>query len=203
MDDTATLELSLYPRWNDSCVWKPTDDGVIIVKIQKSEQGPYSFQALKLNTEGKDTWMHCTGENTISDIIEILQAGYEGGRQDIQRDVVGMIMTLGKEGYLFLEQSSHRIEQPLNEKAYPRRNDDVIANVIEDKFVIMDMKTSEVYSLEKEIECLWDMCDGTRTVEDIISAAPNHVEAAFSLQLLAKVGLLELLTRMHEPQGET
>lgn len=142
--------------------------------------------------EGRDAWIYCNGENTINNIINILQKIYKGNRKDIQNDFFKMIKTLSEEGYLSLEQSPNPARSQIDEKAYPKRNNDAIANIIEDNFIIMDMKTSEVYSFERELDYVWDMCDGSKTINDILSATTNTDDVMFLLQILTRIGLLEL-----------
>ncbi len=197
MDDTG-LDLSLFPRWDDSCIWRSVDSGILIFRIteQIAEEGPaevfHAVQNIRLNREGKDTWTLCTGENTIETIVHTLQQSYEGDEKAIQNDVVTMVEKLHEEGYLLLEESPHPATRELDETATLTRNDDVISNVVEENFVIMNMKTSEVHSFGKHIEPLWDMCDSTHTVGDILSAAANTEETLFFLQFLVKLGLIKL-----------
>jgi len=191
------IDLSLYPRWNDSCVWRPADDGLIIFQISQitDEHGPaphHTVQHIFLNREGYDTWMLCTGENTIRDIVKALQKEYEGDEQAIQTDVVNMVAKMREEEFLLLEQSPCRVDFSLDENAYPRRSDDIIANIIEDNFIVMKMTTSEVHSFNRNVEHLWNICDGTHTVGEILQNATNADEISFLLHFFIKLDFLEL-----------
>ena len=197
MSDKNDIDLSQYPRWSDFCIWRPSDDGIYILRIGESGERR-TFQAVRLNYEGKDTWMRCTGENTIGDIIRILKEDYEGDEKIIQEDVLKMVRDLQKGEYLILEQSPNPARRQLDDRGCPRRIDDVIANVVEDNFVIMNMKTSEVHSFDKNVEYLWNICDGSRTIGEIISAAADADDILFLLQLLIRIDLLELRDRKTE-----
>ncbi len=185
------LDLSLYPRWNDTCVWRPAEEGLVVIKITESEEKHHDHQTARLNYESRDIWLLCTGENTIRDIADTLSKEYEGDRNVIREDISKMISTLEKEGFLTLEKSPRAAERKLDENACPKRNDDVISNVVEDKFVMMNVKTSEVHSFDKDVKYIWNICDSTHTVGEIVSAAANAGETAFLLQYLTKLGFLE------------
>ena len=197
MSNSTDIDFSLYPRWNDSCIWRTQDEGLLIFKIeQQSTQGDSEeftdIRHIVLNREGKDAWMLCTGVHTGEEIVNMLKKEYEGDEKSIQKDVTEMIATLLEEGYLLLEDSPHPARHDLDEKAYPKRSDDAIANVVEDNFVIMSMKTSHVYSFDKNVEYLWDICDGIHTVGEILSTAANTDETLFLLNFLIRLGFLEL-----------
>ena len=194
---TQDIDPSLYLRWNDSCIWRPADDGIFILQInpQFTEQGSvggHMVRHITLNREGKDTWMLCAGDKTVRDIIEILQEEYEGEKEVIQKDITTFITNLCEEKYVIVQESPDVVSRGPDNNAYPVRIDDAIANVVEDNFIIMNMKTSEVHSFDKHVETLWDICDGTRTVGDILSAAANRDEAAFLLDFLIRLGFLIL-----------
>lgn len=195
-----SIDLSLYPRWSDSCIWRLQNDGLFVVRIteragEQTEQSDAVFHTVEhiiLNREGKETWMLCTGEHTVDTIVKTTQEEYEGDEQVIQKDIVEMIARIAEENYISLEQSPRKAIRGLDENAYPKRKDDVVANTVEDNFVIMNMKTSEVHSFDQRVENLWDICDGTHTVGEILSAAANTDETQFLLEFLIRLGLLEL-----------
>lgn len=194
------IDLSLYPRWSDSCIWRPQNDGLFVVRIteragEQTEQSDAVFHTVEhiiLNREGKETWMLCTGEHTVDTIVKTLQEEYEEDEQAIQKDVVEMIARTAEKNYISLEQSPRKADRGMDGNAYPKRKDDVVANAVEDNFVIMNMKTSEIHSFDQPIENLWDICDGTHTVGEILSTAANTDETQFLLEFLLKLDLLEL-----------
>jgi len=94
--------------------------------------------------------------------------------------------------FISLEKSPSKVEYGLNKIIYPKRKDDVITNTVEDTFVLMNMVTSEVYSFHVVVKTVWDTCDGTRSVGEIVSAAVNPDETEFFLNFLVKIGFLQL-----------
>lgn len=151
----------------------------------------HDVSRIVLNTEGKDTWLLCTGEHTVNDIVDTLQKEYEGDYQTIQKDVLEMLATLVEKGYLIMEKSPCPATRDLDEDGYPVRSGDVITNTVEGNFVIMHMKTSEVHSFDQDMEQVWNLCDGTHTVGEILSAA-NTDEVTFMIHFLMRLGVLEL-----------
>ncbi len=190
-----SLDLSSYPRWSTSCIWKSQDDGLFIVHITSGDtrDAVHTVQHIVLNREGKDVWMLCTGEHTITDIVTILENEYEGDELAIEKDVVDMITQMVEQTYIVLEKYPVKAVHGLDQKLYPKRKDDVIVNTVEGKFVLMNMVTSEVHSFDLPVKNLWDICDGTRSVGEIVSTAANTDEAQFLLGFLVKLGFLELL----------
>lgn len=198
MKKNAELNSLFYPRRSDSCIWKPQEQGLFILHInQEYPQGESSSPShvmnhIVLNEEGKDTWMLCTGENTVEEIVTTLLERYEGEFQAIFSDVAEMISLLLKEKYLTLEESPCPVNPPLDESVRLKRNDTIIAQVIEDNFVVMNMNTSEVHSFEKDISSLWELCDGTHTVDDIVSQAAHSEDTLFLLNFLVQLGMVEI-----------
>lgn len=194
MTDNTALAL-LYPCRSRSCIWKPENDGLSIVHITEHGEPPrvvHTVQRLVVNREGKDTWMLCTGERTMKDITAILEKEYEGDAQTIQKDVITMITQMAEQSYISLEKSPLKAEYGLDKNICPKRKDDVIVNTVEDNFVLMNMVTSEVYSFHVVVKDVWDTCDGTRSVGEIVSAAVNPDETEFFLNFLVKIGFLQL-----------
>jgi len=197
MKENADLNSLFYPRWSDSCIWKPQEQGLFILRISQeypegeSSSPSHVMNHIVLNEEGKDTWMLCTGENTVEEVVTTLQERYEGEFQAIFSDVAEMISLLLKENFLTLEESPCPVSPPLDESVHIKRSDTIIAQVIEDNFVVMNMNTSEVHSFEKDTSTLWELCDGTHTVGDIMSQAANPEDTLFLLNFLVRLGMVE------------
>lgn len=189
------IDLFSYPRWNDSCIWRPQDELLLVFRISETvtenAEVWHDITRIVLNTEGKDTWLLCTGEHTVNEIVDTLQKEYEGDYRTIQKDVLEMLATLVEKGYIIMEKSPCPATRDLDEDGYPVRSDDVITNTVEGNFVIMHMKTSEVHSFDQDMEQVWNLCDGTHTVGEILSAA-NTDDVAFMIHFLMRLGVLVL-----------
>jgi hypothetical protein len=187
-----TVDLSSYPRWNDSCIWRIKDELLLVFLIHeiKDAEIRHDVHNIVLNTEGKDTWLLCTGEHTIHDIVDILHKKYEGDYLVIQHDVIDMVVNLVEKGYIVVGDSPHVVTRDLDENAYLVRSDDVITNTVEDKFVIMHMKTDEIHSFDQDMEQVWDLCDGSHTVGEIVSAVDT--DGVFMIHFLIRLGAVTL-----------
>ncbi len=188
------IDLSSYPRWNDSCIWRLQDELLLVFRISETvaenAKVHHDINRIVLNTEGKDTWLLCTGECTVHEIVDALQKEYEGDYQTIQKDVLDMLTTLVEKGYITMEKSPHPATRDLDENSYPVRSDDVITNTVEDNFVIMHMKTSEVHSFDQDMEKVLNLCDGTHTVGEMLSATTGDV--TFMIHFLIRLGVVAL-----------
>lgn len=187
----------LYPVWSHACIWKPDKEGLFVVHIsdQHTEAGAAPFHAIHhitLNREGKEAWLLCTGRNTVGSIVETLQKEYPVGSQLIQDDVTSMIQSLSQDGFLVLHETPTVVDLDLEGTAFPWRSDDAIANVVEDNFVIMNMLTSEAFSFERDVETLWNICDGHHAVHDLLSAAASTADVEYLIKFLLKLGLIEM-----------
>lgn len=195
---STDIDLSMYPRWNDACIWKRTEDGLIIFQITEQPGGAQTAPShtvcnITLNREGRDAWSLCTGEHTVASIVDTLQKEYLGDPSFIQRDITEMIARLAEENYLLLEKSPHPADRNLDEKAFLKRSDHVIANVVEDHFIVMNLLSSEVHSFDRGVEYIWNICDSTHTAGDILAAAANKEETQFLLHFLVRLGMIELV----------
>ena len=190
--DPLTVDLSSYPQWSDSCIWRMKDDSLLVFLIHeiKDAEIQHDVQSIVLNTEGKDTWLLCTGEHTIQDIVDILHKKYEGDYLVIQNDVIGMVVKLVENGYIVVRDSPHVVTRDLCENAYLVRSDDVITNMVEDKFVIMHMKTDEIHSFDQDMGQVWDLCDGSHTVGEIVSAVDT--DGTFMIHFLIRLGAVKV-----------
>jgi pyrroloquinoline quinone biosynthesis protein D len=72
----------------------------------------------------------------------------------------------------------------------PRRKDEIIAQQASNIVLLLNMDDGSYYSLNEVGGRVWDLCDGTRTVEQVVSAlALEYDVPAQTLEL----DILELL----------
>jgi hypothetical protein len=85
-------------------------------------------------------------------------------------------------------------------KSHLRRNEQVVTQAAADAFFLFDLSHGEYYSLNDVGHRVWQLCDGSRSVDDLVSLicqefeAPSEAVAADVLELLADLvaeGLLE------------
>lgn len=85
-------------------------------------------------------------------------------------------------------------------KNHLRRNEQVVTQAAADAFFLFDLKRGEYYSLNDVGHRVWQLCDGSRSVDDLVSIicqefeAPSEAVKADVLELLADLvaeGLLE------------
>jgi len=85
-------------------------------------------------------------------------------------------------------------------KSHFRRNEQVVTQAAADAFFLFDLSQGEYYSLNDVGHRVWQLCDGSRSVDDLVSVicqefeAPSEAVEADVLELLADLvveGLLE------------
>ncbi len=83
----------------------------------------------------------------------------------------------------------------------PRQKENVMAQEVLEEMVLYDAETEIGYSLNSSARLIWDLCDGTRSVERIckelaepLEVSPDllHGDVSFLIGELAKLGLLVL-----------
>ena len=52
---------------------------------------------------------------------------------------------------------------------FPKASEDVVWKKNNDKIVIFDAKSGKLFELSETAACIWELCDGKRTEEDIVS----------------------------------
>ena len=85
-------------------------------------------------------------------------------------------------------------------KSHLRRNEQVVTQAAADAFFLFDLSQGEYYSLNDVGQRVWQLCDGSRSVNDLVSVicqefeAPTEAIETDLLELLADLmaaGLLE------------
>ncbi len=64
--------------------------------------------------------------------------------------------------------------QALDLKAVPRLAEATIHRKLEDETMILNIDDGHYYVLNETASTIWDLCDGKRTLGDIISALCSH-----------------------------
>ncbi len=63
----------------------------------------------------------------------------------------------------------------------PSRDPDVVARAIDDMFVIVDPRTSDVHSLNLVGRRIWELSDGSHTVSDIAAALVDEFDVGLGV----------------------
>lgn len=66
----------------------------------------------------------------------------------------------------------------INFQSYPRRKEQVIAQKASNDFLLFNMNDGNYYSLN-EVGCrIWELCDGTHSIDQIIDALAKEYDEA-------------------------
>ena len=72
-------------------------------------------------------------------------------------------------------------------KILPKASEDVVWKKNNAKIVIFDAKSGKLFELSETATCIWELCDGKNTVDDIISVLAkefNKDEADIRVDIL-------------------
>jgi len=58
----------------------------------------------------------------------------------------------------------------------PLRKDGILSRKVGDEWLLYDSATSTLHVINRTAQFVWDMCDGSHTVEDIARALPHAFE---------------------------
>jgi hypothetical protein len=78
----------------------------------------------------------------------------------------------------------------IGRESHPRRADRVVAQQVSGSAVLLNPDNGEYYSLDGVGERLWELCDGTRSVSDLVSLLCLEYEVSATTM---EADLLELL----------
>lgn len=79
--------------------------------------------------------------------------------------------------------------------SYPRRRDEVLTQRAAQTVVLLDADSGEYYALDDVGGRVWDLCDGTRTVADIVGTLCLEYDAPAGTIEADVVGMLGELAR--------
>ncbi len=60
----------------------------------------------------------------------------------------------------------------------PRRNEAILARVLEDEVVLFDPQTNKIHSLNPTAFFLWEHCDGERTSDQLVTLVCRRFDVA-------------------------
>jgi hypothetical protein len=195
-----------YIRWSEDCVWQPM--GTILVILKTSESGPSTEDkspSVTLNETGRAIWELCDGTKTFDVIVGHLLKEYKGDPEQIRKSVEETISALKEQGFLTYEETPKKygiLNVPFQK--YPIWHDNVIWNEEKGHIVAMNNQTGRVFPVPDEAADMWKLCDGKKTVNEILSVlkekgAINEEMSAYKFKLLFKQLIkLELLSLKDE-----
>lgn len=73
---------------------------------------------------------------------------------------------------------------------YPQRNERVIAKGVSESLVLLNLDNGEYYKLDEVGGRVWELCDGTQNVEEMVSTISEEYEASAET---IRTDILELL----------
>jgi len=60
---------------------------------------------------------------------------------------------------------------------HPRHREKVLARKTSDDLIVLNLNTGQYYALDEVGWSVWELCDGTRSVSDVISAICDEYDA--------------------------
>jgi hypothetical protein len=88
----------------------------------------------------------------------------------------------------------------------PLRAEGVLSQVANDTLVLLNAETGQYYTLELVGARIWELCDGTRTANDIVVAISREYEADETIvrgdtaELLSELSAVGLIAPADEPR---
>ena len=192
-----------YICWSEDCVWQPV--GAVMAVLKTSESGPSTEDRsprVTLNETGRAIWELCDGTRTLDTIFDQLLEEYEGDPEQIRENVRKTISALKEQNFLKYGETPRKhdiLEVPSHK--YLVWDDDVIWNEVENHVVAMNNQTGLVFPVPDEAKEMWKLCDGKKTVSEILSILREKevitekmpaVEFKLLLKQLVKLGFLSL-----------
>ena len=77
--------------------------------------------------------------------------------------------------------------------ARPTKMDHLIQHDLDDEVLVYDPVVDRTHRLNTSATRIWDLCDGTRSLEDIARAITNQFEVEFETALVDARAVLEQL----------
>ncbi len=75
-------------------------------------------------------------------------------------------------------------------ESYPRRREQILAQKASDTLLLLNVDNGEYYALNEVGSRVWDLCDGTRSVSEIVDMLCQEYEAPSEI---IEIDILELL----------
>ncbi len=83
----AEIKLDDKPLRNDSCHMEELDDEVLLYN-------PVNNKTLYINKSASVIWQLCNGEQSVGDIIAMIQEAYPESKNDLQKDILETLNNL-------------------------------------------------------------------------------------------------------------
>lgn len=83
----AEIKLDDKPIRNESCHMEELDDEVLLYN-------PTSNKTLYINKSASVIWQLCNGEQSVEEIINMIQDAYPSNEKDLRQDILGTLKNL-------------------------------------------------------------------------------------------------------------
>lgn len=80
-------------------------------------------------------------------------------------------------------------------RTFPKRRDDVVAQVADDEAVLLDISSGRYFGLNSVGSRIWELCDGNRSLADIVAAICSEFEVAVDVAEADAVEILDQLKK--------
>ena len=87
----------------------------------------------------------------------------------------------------------------MNADAHPKRKDDILKRDADETVVLLNLKDGQYYALNEVGGRVWELCDGSRTVNDVVTTlcseydAPRETLEADVMEILEELSGADLL----------
>ena len=82
-----TINLNDKPARNVSCRMEELDDEVLLYN-------PANNKTLYINKSASIIWQLCNGEQSVAEIIKMIQDAYPGNEEELQKDIMATMKEL-------------------------------------------------------------------------------------------------------------
>ena len=82
----------------------------------------------------------------------------------------------------------------MNADARPKRKDDILRQDADETVVLLNLKDGQYYALNEVGGRVWELCDGSRTLNDIVTSLCSEYDAPRETLEADVVEILEELT---------
>ncbi|MBU6998339.1 MAG: radical SAM protein [Theionarchaea archaeon] len=201
MDETHT-----YIRWSDTSVWEELEGRILICRLPELDfvaDLRLEEDLIWLNHEGSQVWNLCDGTRTAEEIVLLLFDTHNVDYAVLKKDVTTLIQTLHRRGYLeFREEKAPYPHVQSIDQRFPTWSESVLWNDMEEEVGLLDCTDGTMVFLGPSEGELWKMCNGTRTMSDIIAQMRSGENLTKShAALLARI-LHKLRFLVIEPTSE-
>ncbi len=87
----AEIKLDDKPIRNESCHMEELDDEVLLYN-------PANNKTLYINKSASVIWQLCNGEQSVEEIINMVQGAYPSNEEDLRKDILDTLKNLAENG---------------------------------------------------------------------------------------------------------